>query len=319
MAVAYIEKYDGYIADTPNLDFERCDGTAFSYYEVNSSDFNDTLNFLTITGGQGTSPLAYVPTDRTTEFSFESSQFTIDMFAMSHAERIQDGDFGTRESARYEATKANNETNYKITLPFEVQAGSVRIRGLEEAVAAQGGTAAAASGKFLVTITAATPAVAAQAASGTQGEDDYVPAVEAADAVEGQTVIEIVPGDINTDDPTIRVSYVRRVVDGHQIVVTTASSTAKGELWAHYPVYSSGTDCTDASIKGWVHIHLPRVRVTQLPNFSTSYKSAATNGVTFSAIDAKLASKKYFDITYEPTDSEGEIVNTTENTEVTFR
>lgn len=56
MAVAYIEKFDGYIADTPNLDFERCDGTVFSFYEVNSSNFSDTLNFLTITGGQGTSP-----------------------------------------------------------------------------------------------------------------------------------------------------------------------------------------------------------------------------------------------------------------------
>ena len=285
MAVAYIEKYDGYIADTPNIDFERCDGTTFSYYEVNSSDFNDTLNFLTITGGQGTSPLAYVPTDRTTEFSFESSQFTIDMFAMSHAEKIVEGDYGTRESARYEV-----DGSHKITLPFDVQAGSVRIRGLTEA------SDAAATGKFKVTIT------------------------DAGEGTAGKTEILLAEGDYTVGE-AIRVSYVRRVVGGQQIVVKTTSSTAKGEMWAHYPVYSSGTDCTDASVKGWLHIHVPRVRVTQLPNFNTSYKSAATNGVTFAAIDSKLATKKYFDITYEPTDSDGEIVNKSavEKAQVKFR
>jgi hypothetical protein len=73
MAVAYIEKLDGYIADTPNIDFLRCDGTAFSFYECQSGNFTDTLNFITVTGGWGTSPLAYIPSDRTTEFQFESA------------------------------------------------------------------------------------------------------------------------------------------------------------------------------------------------------------------------------------------------------
>lgn len=43
MAV-YIEKYDGYIADNPNLDFERCDGKVFSYYEVNTASMSNTSN-----------------------------------------------------------------------------------------------------------------------------------------------------------------------------------------------------------------------------------------------------------------------------------
>lgn len=55
MAV-YIEKYDGYIADNPNIDFERCDGKVFSYYEVNTASMSNTANQLTITGGQGNYP-----------------------------------------------------------------------------------------------------------------------------------------------------------------------------------------------------------------------------------------------------------------------
>lgn len=277
MAIAYIEKLDGYIADTPNLDFLRCDGTAFSYYEVNSANFTDTLNFLTITGGWGTSPLAYVPTDRTTEFEFESSQFTIDMFAMSNAEKLSEGDFGIRETDRFDVEAGEDQAPaLTVTLPFEVQEGSVRIRGLVE-------DKAAAAGKFKVDITAA----GAQAG--------------------GKTVITFATGDVQDGD-MIRVSYRRRVVGATALDVKTTSSTAKGSLSAHYPVYSNGTDCTDASVKGWLHLEIPRVRVTALPGFSNSYKSAATNSVTFAAIDAKRADKMYYRIMYEPADSDGKLV-----------
>ena len=59
MAV-YMEKYDGYIADNPNIDFERCDGTVFSYDEVNTSSMSNTSNALTITGGQGNLSLIHI-------------------------------------------------------------------------------------------------------------------------------------------------------------------------------------------------------------------------------------------------------------------
>ena len=44
MDLIYLEKYDGYVADNPNLDFERCDGTVFSYYEVNTASMTNTAN-----------------------------------------------------------------------------------------------------------------------------------------------------------------------------------------------------------------------------------------------------------------------------------
>ena len=109
---------------------------------------------------------------------------------------------------------------------------------------------------------------------------------------------------------TLRVAYRRRVNAASVATVRTNSTTAKGSLYAHWPVYSSGTDCTESSVKGWLHLYIPRVRVTALPGFDNSYKSAATNSVTFSAIDPKRADEKMYDLYYEPLDANGAIVTT---------
>ena len=61
---SYIEQIGGYIADNPNIDFERCDGRVFSYYEVNTANMSATNNTLSITGGQGNYPLAFIETDK---------------------------------------------------------------------------------------------------------------------------------------------------------------------------------------------------------------------------------------------------------------
>lgn len=267
----YIEQCDGYIADNPNLDFERCDGEVFSYYEVNTANMSNTANVQTITGGQGNYPLAYIETDKALEFTFASSQFTLDMFAMANAAKAIEGDVGTLETKRYEVG-----TGQTVTLPFEVQEGSVKIRGL--ALADE-----AAAGSFSVKITAAT-----------------------ADAA-GSTVITLAADDATAGD-TIRVSYRRRVVNAQRVQVRTDSTTAKGALYAHWPVYSSGTDCTESSIKGWLHLYIPRVRVTALPGFDNSYKSASTNSITFAAIDPKRADSKMYELDYEPLGENGEIV-----------
>ena len=267
----YIEQCDGYIADNPNLDFERCDGEVFSFYEVNTANMSNTANVQTITGGQGNYPLAYIETDKALEFTFASSQFTLDMFALANAAKAIEGDVGTLETKRYEVG-----TGQTVTLPFEVQEGSVKIRGL--ALADE-----AAAGSFSVNITAAT-----------------------ADAA-GSTVITLAADDATAGD-TIRISYRRRVVGAQRVQVRTDSTTAKGALYAHWPVYSSGTDCTESSIKGWLHLYIPRVRVTALPGFDNSYKSASTNSITFAAIDPKRADSKMYELDYEPLDANGEIV-----------
>ena len=40
----YIDQIAGYIADNSNIDFERCDGKVFSYYEVSTANMNATNN-----------------------------------------------------------------------------------------------------------------------------------------------------------------------------------------------------------------------------------------------------------------------------------
>lgn len=55
-------------------------------------------------------------------------------------------------------------------------------------------------------------------------------------------------------------------------------------------------------------MYIPRVRVTSLPGFSNSYKGAATTSLTFAAMDPKLGSKSMYDLVFEPTDANGDII-----------
>ena len=267
----YLEKYNGYLADVPDIVFVRCDGTVFAYDELSSANMNANRNQITITGGKGSFPLAYIDTDSTLEFTFESAQFSLEIFEMANGSHTVEGDYGVVESKRYDV-----KTGLTITIPYEVKAGSVKVRGLTEAQAA-------AAGKFTVTITPATEAVA------------------------GTTTVTFYEGDV-TVGQTIRVAYQRRVVGAGMASVYTTSTSAKGSLYADWNIYSDGTNCADAAVKGILHIVVYRVRVTALPAMSTSYKQAATVGLTFSTLDPKRADGKLYDMFYEPLDANGQIV-----------
>lgn len=268
----WIDKYQGFMADVPDITFIRCDGTAFSYDTLTSASMTHNHNTITISGGTGSFPLAYIDTDSSLEFTFECAEFNLDIFEMANAVQIEEGDFGAYESGRYEV-----ESGLKVTLPFETKAGSIKIRGLAE-------DTTAATGKFAVSITAS------------------------AAATEGKTVITFATGDVTVGD-TVRVVYQRRVVGAARVPVLTTSTAAKGALYANWNIYSDGASCADATIKGILHLVIYRVRVTALPGFNNSYKTAGTNGLTFAAMDARRADKKMFDLIYEPMDSKGGIVN----------
>ena len=124
------------------------------------------------------------------------------MFAMANAVAIKQADVSTLESRLYEVAEG-----LTVTIPYEVQAKSVRISGFDEAEAA-------AAGKFSVQITT--------------GETP-------------STVITFADGDVEADD-VVRVAYRRRVNGASVATIKTNSTTAKGALFAHWPVYSSGTD-----------------------------------------------------------------------------
>lgn len=177
------------------------------------------------------------------------------------------------DSCTMETKKYSVVTGAKIELPFEVDPASVYIRGLTYS------TGTAEAGSFSVSST------------------------------EAKTTITFAEGDVAVGDE-VYVSYNRRIANAHEITVKTNTASAKGEVWMHWPVYSSGTDCTEAAIKGYVHVHVFRVRVTALPAIDSSYKTAATHAMTFTAIDPQRADHRMYRITYEPLDANGEIDTT---------
>ena len=118
------------------------------------------------------------------------------MFAMANAVRLQRGDVGTLESKLFEV-----ENGFKITIPYETQAKSVRISGFEEADEASNGC-------FAVAISeGGTPS----------------------------TVVTFLEGNVAVGD-TLRVAYRRRVNGASLATVKTNSTTDKGSRYAHWPV-----------------------------------------------------------------------------------
>lgn len=173
-----------------------------------------------------------------------------------------------------EANVFEVETGLTITIPHVTNAAMTRIAGLEYADAT-------ATGKFTAV------------------------------AGEGNTVITFAEGDVVVGD-TVLVTYYRIVADATVLDVKTTGTTAKGSVWAHYPIYSDGADCATAAMLGALHIHIYRARVSALPGFSNNYKSASTNGLTFAALDPRRPDKKMFTFIVEKFDANGEVVPSTE-------
>ena len=333
MGLMWNESIEGFIADTPNIDFYRCDGAVFSFDKVNTASSTFEINGQDIHGGQYRLPIAHIDTDMRIEFSFESSAFTMEMFEAAYAQEIEVADTGTVETKRFDVGRDG-----MIQQPFEVAPHSVSIRGLEEA-------ASVSSGHFVVDIIEAGPrqisgtweagrneaiyhaneelersdnevGIEFQLLASMEDFDDEneIPLLTGV-AMEyyGRTYILFDPGDVGIGD-TIRVSYRRRTIQTHRVVVTRTSTSSKGSLTLHMPVYSSGADCTQQSIIGWLHIHFYRVRVTQQPGINASYKSASTFGLGFQVIEPGRLDGALYEWDYEALDEDGSCVNVSSNT-----
>lgn len=94
----------------------------------------------------------------------------------------------------------------------------------------------------------------------------------------------------------VEITY-QHAVDA-KVAEITNTNAAIGEAFLRWPVYGAADDCSDSAIKGYVEMHIYRCRVSQMPGFDTSYKSAATNAVTFGAMDAKKADGEAYSIAY---------------------
>lgn len=201
------------------------------------------------------------------EMQFTSGQFNADLFAMANAKDFQNKEEEIPVSVALEldddGTTASIETNVSIIK-------SLQLPGLTKVELVDGQTLA--SGTYAVTET-------------TSGED-------------GNQVFTTT-FSFSKDDglSSMEVTYFeKRMVN---ILNITNDTAAIGELIAKWPVYATGDEADAAGVKGYVIMKMYRCRATAMPGFDTSYKSAATNSVTFSALEPKnRADRAVYGIAY---------------------
>ena len=256
----YVAAYKGYIADVPQVWFKRCDGEVFHYDEITQASVNPQTNFTEINAGWQLYPVAYLPGQSTMEISMTSGQFNADLFAM--ANKVNFATDQTYTTFKTE-TLTPDATTHKVSLATVAKADTVSIRGLTETAST------VESGKFKVT------------------------SVEATQSVPAHSDIEFYTDETGP----IEISY-EYTIDTANVIKIDNKSAATGEAVMKWPVYGAGDDCTDNAVKGYVILRMYRCRVTQMPGFDTSYKSAATNAVTFSAMDAKKDDGEIYEIAY---------------------
>lgn len=122
--------------------------------------------------------------------------------------------------------------------------------------------------------------------------------VEAAEGVEAGTILTF--DDSVKADNDVLVFFAHEVEDCYNLNVETVQATARGEVLMTWPLLASATDEALSSVKGHLQISIPLARITALPGFDTSYKTAATNAITFSAMDAGRADGSWYNIHYIP-------------------
>lgn len=274
--MAYVNAVKGFIADTAKLDFRRCDGRVFHFDNTSTTSITPGGDYITINGGWDFYPLATIRSSTTLEASFASSEFTMDMFSMANSATEVIGDNDTLDADLYPVN-----TGLTVTIPFEIDLNTYYIDMNPP--------------MNRVTV--------APAASG----DVQAVYTDPVEGTPGYTTLTFFAGDVAVGDE-ITVSYNRRLVSAHTVTVRTDSNSAMGELYIHWPVYADGADCTDSAIAGYVHFRIFRVRVSQAPGFDTSFKTAATNTITFTALNPRRADKRMYEIIYEELNSDGSAI-----------
>lgn len=254
----YIPAYKGYVTDVPELWFKRKDGKVFHYDQLTAASVTPNVNFTEVNAGWSLFPVTYLPGQSTMEMQATSGQFNADLFAMSNNKTFSVQSYSVPYTAVY-AVSAGTHT-VEIMTDASIK-DTIIVDGLEK-----GETAA--EGKFKVEET--TPSGG------------------------GQYKTTITLGD--TDIEEVEVTYY--VVKDANVIEIDNKTAAVGELIAKWPVYATGDESDAAGVKGYVLVKVHKCRVTAMPGFDTSYKSAATNSVTFSALDSKRADESIYSIAY---------------------
>lgn len=116
---------------------------------------------------------------------------------------------------------------------------------------------------------------------------------------DSKTILTFDPSDFGEDDD-VRVAYKRIIQDAEVMTTTTRLKAVTGSVTVHWPVYSGTKDKSDTAIKGYLHMLIYRVKLTEPPTINTSYKTAATPHVSMMALDPKRLDGKLCQFIYEP-------------------
>jgi hypothetical protein len=256
----YIPAFKGYMADVPEVWFKRCDDAIFHYDELTQCSVNPNVQFTEINGGWSLFPVAYVPGQGTLELQMTSAQFNADLFAMANGVEFQDDPTFQMPVTEYVEVKVENNTR-TLTLTNEPVEGTVSILHLKEGPEA--------------------------------GQPDADTGLSTF-KVEGKVIT--LPDDEKIKG-TIEVYYETEVATAKSVDINNQAA-ATGEAICKWPVYAAGDDCSGSAIKGYAILKIYKARVTQMPGFDTSYKSAATNAITLSAMDAKKLNQEAYKLTF---------------------
>lgn len=111
------------------------------------------------------------------------------------------------------------------------------------------------------------------------------------------TIITI--GSFTNDEGVATMDVTYYIAQAVKQIQVDNKTTAVGELIAKWPVYSSGEEGNAGGVKGHLIMQVYKCRITQMPGFDTSYKSAATNSVTFSTVESRAHEHAYSIAYYE--------------------
>lgn len=211
-----------------------------------------------VNGGWSLYPVAYLPAASTMEAQLTSAQFDSSLFSLATGENFKGVGEEGYEMPVFESLPV--QTGGTITLTKPCTEGSVVINGLEESE-----TSTVEAGYYYVNTSGTTTTIKVKVGTG------------------GDFVV----GDF------VDVNYTTNITDAVEMGVSN-DKAAIGSADFIWPLYNGGENTTasqftGASIMGWVIMHIYRVRVTAMPGFDTSYKTAATNGITVATMDPKYA------------------------------
>ena len=268
----YIPAYKGYITDVPELWFKRNDGKVFHFDQLTAANMSPNVNFTEVNAGWSLYPVAYLPGQSTMEMQCTSGQFNADLFAMANGQNFKDSIMYVpfTKTIEIQAGVSSYTLEVQGTL-VNTEAHPITIDGMEKVKDA--GTGSLEAGFYKV----------GEPTAGTEGK--YTAAITL--------------GDTANDEGVNYISVTYYVQTDVKKIDIDNKSTAVGSLIAKWPVYSSGEEGNAGGVKGHLLMQVGKCRITAMPGFDTSYKSAATNSVTFSVMENRGDEAAYSIAYYE--------------------